>query len=46
MASKSSPRRLTEHLCDNCGCDLTEEEIEYNEGWCDDCLLPERSIIP
>lgn len=28
-------------LCENCGCELADNE----EGWCDDCNLPERSPI-
>jgi hypothetical protein len=29
-----------EDICENCGCKLTSDE----EGWCDNCNLPERSI--
>lgn len=35
--------RMKEY-CENCGEELTEEELEYGNGkWCFDCDLPERS---
>lgn len=30
--------------CINCGCELTQSEIETGEGWCSDCNLPERGL--
>lgn len=31
--------------CENCGEQLTTEEIEYNSGWCFSCDLPEEEQI-
>jgi len=31
------------HSCENCGCELADDEVQ--EGWCDDCNLPERSSL-
>lgn len=31
--------------CENCGEELTHQEILYCSGWCESCNLPERSPI-
>lgn len=32
-------------ICENCGCELTEDEIERQEKTCDDCNDPSQSVI-
>ena len=32
-----SQPKSKEFECENCGCDIDEEEFERNDGLCDDC---------
>lgn len=27
--------------CENCSCELSQDELNYGENWCFSCLLPD-----
>jgi hypothetical protein len=41
MTPKPKPKPKSPNYCQNCGTELTNQEIIYGEGWCFYCLFKE-----